>query len=115
MVTKRSKKSTKTTARKRTIAKNAMSSVELSQLTPKLRWNPFALAYTFAILGALWVLVISIAGKMGFFQYKIQMMQQYHMAYSLTPLGIIGGMAYVAVCGLISGFLIAWVYNKFVQ
>lgn len=90
-----------------------LSSSQLAQLAPKFRINPFALGYTLAILGALYVLVVSIIGSMGYAQGMMEMMQRYHWAYSLTFFGILGSMAYSAICGLISGFLIGWLYNKF--
>jgi hypothetical protein len=115
MVSKSSNKRARRTSKQKNTSKNTFSQLELSQLTPKLRWNPFALGYTFAIFGAAWVLIISLAGKMGYMQSQITMMQQYHNIYSLSFFGIIGSMAYAAICGLIFGFLIAWLYNKFVD
>ena len=38
---------------------------------------------------------------------------QGHMFFSLTPLGILGGIIEAAVIGFVLGYIIAVVYNKF--
>lgn len=79
----------------------------------KLKINSYALGYTLAILSAICMLLISIAGKLGFGLDAVGIMQKFHFMYSLTPGGIIGGMAEAALWGLLSGFLVGWLYNKF--
>lgn len=75
--------------------------------------DSYALAYTLAILCAGWTLVVSLFGKMGYGLGMVEMMQKYHPLFSLSFGGIIGGMAASALCGLLTGFVAGWLYNKF--
>lgn len=78
-----------------------------------LKLNPFALAYTLAVFSAGCMLVLSLLGKFGYCLSAIEMMKSWHLSYSLTFIGIVGGMAEAALFGLAIGFIIGWLYNKF--
>lgn len=78
------------------------------------RLDPFALAYTLAILSSLCMLILSIAGKLGYCLNAVEMMKVWHFSYSLTLMGTIGGMAEAGLVGLVIGFAVGWLYNKFV-
>lgn len=80
----------------------------------KFRLDPFALAYTLAILSSLCMLILSIAGTFGYCLSVVEMMEVWHLSYSLTFMGIIGGIAEAGLYGLVIGFLVGWLYNQFV-
>jgi hypothetical protein len=78
------------------------------------RLNPFALAYASAVLSSVGMLALSLFGKFGYCLSAIEMMKAWHFSYSLTTMGIIGGMAEAGLCGLILGFLFGKMYNRLV-
>ncbi len=85
------------------------------QLIRPMSWrlDSYALAYTLAILGAAWVLIISVLGLNGYSLGMVETMQKHHFMYSLSASGILVGMAEAALYGLIVGFIFGWIYNKF--
>ena len=76
--------------------------------------NELALGYSLAIISAAGMFLLGILGYLGIYSGAVTMMQQGHMFFSLNVFGIITGMIEAAVWGFISGWLVAWVYNKFV-
>lgn len=103
-------------AKKKTVKKAApkrkASSVTRVRIPPiKARWNPFALAYTIGILAALEVLVVSIGSNA--WPGAVELMQSIYFSYGPTITGTIAGMAEAGIWGLIFGFLMGWIYNKF--
>lgn len=76
--------------------------------------SSYAFGYAVAIVSALSVLVCSVIGLLGKGAGMIDLMGVILFSYSLKPLGIIAGMAEAAIWGLIGGFLVSWLYNKFV-
>ena len=84
--------------------------VDFKYSYPKL--NAYALAYALAIIGAVWMLLLSVAGKLGYWLDAVEMMQKMHVFYSLSISGIIVGIAEAALCGLVFGFVLGWLYNK---
>ena len=88
----------------------AISSGNLKYNYPKL--SAYALAYTLAIISGVWMLILSLAGKMGYWLGAVEMMQEWHLFYSLSISGIIVGIAEAALCGLVCGFVFGWIYNK---
>ncbi|MEK6845525.1 MAG: hypothetical protein AABY26_02095 [Nanoarchaeota archaeon] len=85
------------------------------QLIRPMSWrlDSYALAYTLAIMGAVWVLIVSVLGLGGYGMGMVETMQKHHFMYSLSASGILVGMAEAALCGLVLGFLFGWIYNKF--
>lgn len=72
----------------------------------KMRVNPYALAYALAILSAACVLIMSFFGKtLG--------MTQFLFSYNDSLRGIIVGTVEGALWGLVSGYLLGWLYNRF--
>lgn len=74
--------------------------------------NSFALGISSAIVAALSMLVLGIFGNIGIYTGAVKMMEQWHMFFSLTPLGIIAGMTEAAVITFISFYLFGVIYNK---
>ncbi|PIN74032.1 hypothetical protein COV20_02890 [Candidatus Woesearchaeota archaeon CG10_big_fil_rev_8_21_14_0_10_45_16] len=89
------------------------ASVVLPRLPVKTVLSKHALAYTFAVLMALDVLIVSILGSFGYISGAVQIYQGSLLSYSLTFAGVVAGMAEAAIYGLIAGFLGGWLYNKF--
>lgn len=81
-------------------------------MTQKL--NELALGYSLAIISAVSMLLLGIVGNLGIYLGAVNMMQQWHIFFSLSVFGIITGMIEAAVFGFIFGWLIALVYNKFI-
>jgi len=80
-------------------------------MTNKL--DALAFGVTAAIIAALSMLLLGVAGNIGFYTGAVEMMSQWHMFFTLTPVGIITGMVEAAVISFIFFFLFGWVYNKF--
>lgn len=72
-----------------------------------------ALGYSFAIVAAIGMLFTGIAGNFGWYSEFVGVMIQMHEFFSLSIGGIIAGMIEAAFWSFISGWLIAWIYNKF--
>lgn len=81
-------------------------------MTEKL--NSLAFGAAAAIVAALSMLILGIFGNIGVYQGAVGMMTQWHMFFTLTPLGIITGMIEAAVISFVSFYIFGWVYNKFV-
>lgn len=75
--------------------------------------NELALGYAGAIVSAAGMLLLGIGGNMGMYAGAAQQMMQWHMFFSLTPIGIITGIAEAAIMGFVFAYAFAWVYNKF--
>lgn len=77
------------------------------------KWNELALAYSLAIVCAAGMLLIGLFGYMGAYPGMVNGMMQWHMYFAVSPFGIILGMIEAAVWGFVSGYAIAYVYNRF--
>ena len=75
------------------------------------KMNTLAFGLAAAITAAFSMLVLSVAGKLGVYTGAVEMMSQWHMFYSLTPLGIITGMAEAAIISFVFFTLFAWIYK----
>lgn len=75
--------------------------------------NEKSLALSLAIVAAISMLLLGIAGNIGVYTGAVEMMLQWHMFFSLSIGGIIAGMIEAGVISFIAGWLIAWFYNKF--
>ncbi|MBU4000596.1 hypothetical protein KKG29_05520 [Patescibacteria group bacterium] len=76
--------------------------------------NPKALAISLALISALMMLLLGIAGNIGIYAGAVEMMKQWHMFFDITILGTIAGMIEAGIISFIFGWLIAYAYNKFV-
>ena len=77
------------------------------------KFNELALAYAFAIVSAVGMLLMGVFGYTGFYGGMVNTMMQSHMYFTVSPLGIITGMIEAAVWGFVVGYAIALIYNKF--
>ncbi len=77
----------------------------------KLR--PLALAGAAAIIAALIMLLLGILGNIGVYTGAVDMMQQWHMFFSLSIGGIIAGILEAAVITFIFVYLFGFIHNKF--
>lgn len=114
MVTKKTTKKKVT----RKVAKKAVSSEPKINFTrvlmPSLKLDNYALAYALAMLMAADIMLLSIFAKFGYFKEAVTIIQNFTFSYNLSFLGIIGGMAEMAIYGLICGFVFSWIYNKLI-
>ena len=77
-----------------------------------LKLNAFYLAVSAAIVSALSMLVLGLFGNLGIYTGAVEMMSQWHMFFSLTPLGIFAGMVEAAVISFVFIYLFGWIYNR---
>ncbi len=80
----------------------------------KTKLDAKALGYAAAILSAICMLLLGILGNLGIYTSAVEMMQKWHLFFSLSIVGIIAGIIEAAIAGFIFGYLFAWLYNKFV-
>jgi hypothetical protein len=73
--------------------------------------NPLALGYAGAIISAAFMLLLGIFGNMGIYLGAVQMAQAWHMFFSPSLVGIIGGMIEAAIVGFVALYAFAFVYN----
>ncbi len=85
---------------------------EVKKMTEKL--NELALGYATAILSAVSMLILGILGNFGIYTGAVEMMQKWHVFFSLSIGGIIIGMIEAAVMGFVLAYVFGWLYNKFV-
>jgi len=76
--------------------------------------NQLALGYAAAILSAICMLLLGLLGNIGIYTGAVEMMQQWHMFFSLSIGGIITGIIEAAIIGFVCGYAFGWLYNKFV-
>jgi hypothetical protein len=76
--------------------------------------NAFYLAVSAAIVSALSMLLLGIFGNIGIYNGAVEMMSQWHMFFTLAPLGIVAGMIEAAVISFVFIYLFGWIYNKLV-
>jgi uncharacterized membrane protein len=75
--------------------------------------KPLALSLAAAIVSAIVMLLLGILGNLVMYIGAFEMMQQWHMFFSLTPIGIIAGMIESAIVSFIFAYLFGIFYNKF--
>lgn len=80
----------------------------------KTRLNAVAVGYAAAIVSAVGMLLLGILGNSGMYAGAAGMMQQAHMFFSLSMVGIITGMIEAAVISFVVGYSFGWLYNKFI-
>jgi len=74
--------------------------------------NLLKLGYAAAIWAALFMLVLGVLGNLGLYAGAVQMMQQWHMFFDLSALGIITGMIEAAIISFILIYSFGWIYLK---
>jgi len=104
------KKATKRKTTKKRQTRSSSTVIKIPQVPLKQRLDPYALAYALACLRVLLVLLISVIKNPSLTKFA----ESIHFTYSLSFSGIVTGVAETAIWGLVMGFLIGWLYNKFV-
>ncbi|NOZ81354.1 MAG: hypothetical protein GXP63_06815 [DPANN group archaeon] len=61
------------------------------------------------------MLILGVFGSLGLYVGAVQMMQQWHVLFSLGIIGTLLGMVEAAVFGFILSYGFAWLYNKLIQ
>jgi uncharacterized membrane protein YgaE (UPF0421/DUF939 family) len=82
-------------------------------MTEKL--NSLAFGVSAAIVAALSMLILAIFGNVGIYQGAVEMMTQWHMFFSLTPLGIFTGIIEAALISFVFFYIFGWTYNLFTK
>ena len=67
--------------------------------------NALAIGYTFAIISVITMVALWIAGNLGIYTEAVEMMQKWHALFSLSFIGIIGGIIEAAFYSFILGYL----------
>ena len=75
--------------------------------------NALALGYAGAILSALGMLVMGVLGNLGIYTKAVEQMQDWHVLFSLSIGGIVGGMVEAAIWSFVVLWIFGWLYNKF--
>lgn len=71
-----------------------------------------ALAGSAAIVAAVVMLLLGILGNIGVYSGAVEMMQQWHMFFSLSIGGIIAGMFEAAIITFVFIYLFGFLYNR---
>ena len=79
--------------------------------TEQLNAHAFGLAG--AILSAACMLVLGVLGSLGLYMKAVTAMMDWHVFFSLSPIGVIGGMVEAAVISYVGLYAFVWIYNKF--
>lgn len=77
--------------------------------------SPVGLGYAAAFISALCMLILGILGNMGYYMDGVEAMQQWHLFFDLTFVGVVLGIIEAAVVSFIAGWLFGWCYNKVVK
>lgn len=80
----------------------------------KTRLNPSALGISGAVVSAAVMLLLGILGNLGIYMGAVEMMEKWHMFFSLSLLGIIGGIIEAVILTFVLLYVFAWIYNKLV-
>jgi len=76
------------------------------------KFNVSALGITASLVAAVSMLILGIFGHLGIYLGAVDMMRQWHMFFSLTPMGILSGMLEAGVISFVFFVLFGWIYNK---
>ncbi|KKW06510.1 MAG: hypothetical protein UY39_C0033G0002 [Candidatus Kaiserbacteria bacterium GW2011_GWC2_49_12] len=76
--------------------------------------NASAFGYAGAVISVACMLLLGILGILGLYTGAVAMMKGWHMFFSLSVAGIVGGMVEAAIIGFVIFYLFALVYNMFV-
>ena len=75
--------------------------------------NPIALGSASAVIAGFIMLVLGILGNMGLYTEGVEMMQQWHIFFSLSIRGIIAGIIEAIVVTFLVVYVFSWLYNEF--
>lgn len=75
--------------------------------------NAMAVGYVSAIIAAILMLFLGIAGNFGIYTGAAEQMMQWHLFFDLSVVGIVGGIIGAAFVCFVVGYAFARLYNKF--
>ena len=76
--------------------------------------DPWAFGYAFGIVEGLAMLLVGIAGRLGYMGEALRLYQSFFPGLSPSLMGILIGILEAAVLGFVVGYLLAALYNRFV-
>jgi hypothetical protein len=79
-------------------------------VTDKL--NSLAFGASAALVAGLSMLILGILGNIGVYKGAVEMASQWHMFFSLTPVGILTGIIEGAIVSFAFFYIFGWIYNK---
>jgi len=74
--------------------------------------NALALGYAGAIVSAICMLLLGVLGNLGFYMGAVARMQEWHMFFSLSAVGIITGMIEAAIITFVTLYVFGLIYNS---
>jgi putative effector of murein hydrolase LrgA (UPF0299 family) len=77
--------------------------------------DALALAGAAAIVSAVVMLLLGVFGAIGVYEGAVAMMEQWHLFFTPTVVGTIGGMIEAAVISFVLVYALAWLYNSFAR
>jgi len=80
----------------------------------KMKLNAQAIALAGMIVSSVVMLLLGILGNLGVYKGAVGMMMKWHLFFSLSPLGIIGGIIEAAIITFVLLYAFAWTYNKLI-
>lgn len=75
--------------------------------------NEMAFGYAAAGISATGMLLLGVLGNLGIYMKAVEHMLQWDAFFSLSPLGILAGMAETAVWSFTFAYAFAWLYNRY--
>ena len=81
--------------------------------TEATQLDALALAGAAAIIAAVVMLLVGVLGAIGVYQGGVEMMQQWHLFFEPTIMGIIAGMVEAAIITFVFVYAVAFLYNMF--
>lgn len=79
------------------------------------KFNTLALGYTGATISAAGMLILGILGNLNIYTGAVAQMAEWHLFFSLSLVGIIGGMIEAAIMSFVIFYVFAVIYNFFVN
>lgn len=79
------------------------------------KFHAHALASSGALVAAASMLLLGIGANIGIYTGAAEMMQQWHMFFSPSFVGIIAGMIEAAIITYVFLYAFAWVYNNMLE
>jgi len=77
--------------------------------------NILTFSYALAGTSAIGMLLLGIAGNLGFYMGAVSMMTEWHMFFSLSLGGIVAGMIEAVIISFVFGYIFAVLYNSFLK
>jgi hypothetical protein len=89
----------------------AIEFISTGDVSMNMKLNEMAFTIAAAVVSAVVMLALGVLANLGVYTGAAQAMAQWHMFFSLSPVGIVGGMVEAAVVAVVIAYPFAWVYN----